>query len=275
MLINVDGIAYFVKIDGKEGAPPVVLLHGFTGDHTTWKGLTETLKDKFLVVAIDLLGHGKTDSPNQPEMYEMDKAAEHINLLLDRLQIDRAHFLGYSMGGRLALGFSITYSDRIRSLMLESSSPGLKTAMEKEARVQSDDALAAKILEKGMKSFVNFWEGIPLFQSQKRLSSEIREQIRSQRLKNDPIGLANSLKGFGTGRQPAFWHGLEKLNIPVLLICGELDGKFRKIAEEMNRILPESKMKEIKNAGHAIHVEEPDKFDTIVKEFLVEQEHLS
>ncbi|RST76531.1 2-succinyl-6-hydroxy-2,4-cyclohexadiene-1-carboxylate synthase [Siminovitchia acidinfaciens] len=275
MLITVDGVLHNVEIYGKRSAPSVILLHGFTGDHTTWKGLGQTLEDSFHVIAIDLLGHGKTVTPEFPERYEMKRAAKDIIHIMDQLQINSAHLLGYSMGGRLALGVAMIFPERIKSLLLESSSPGLKTEKEKEVRIKSDESLAAKILDKGIERFVNYWGNIPLFQTQKNLPVDVQNQIRAQRLKNDPIGLANSLKGFGTGRQPSWWQRLNELKLPVLLICGELDEKFCKIAQEMNQLLPESTLMEIKKAGHAIHVEEPEIFDTIVKEFLMKQEQLS
>ena len=272
MLILLDKVRYNVEITGKKGNPAIILLHGFTGDHTTWKNLSNTLKASFQVVAIDLLGHGKTDSPDWLDRYKMENAAKDIIHLMDLLQIDSAHLLGYSMGGRLALGTAMLYPKRIKTLILESASPGLKTEQEKVSRMQSDDPWQFRILEQGIENFVNYWENIPLFQTQKRLPTDIQNQIRSQRLQNDPNGLANSLKGFGTGRQPSWWHKLQELDVPVLLMSGELDEKFCKIADEMNRLFPKSKTVEIKEAGHAIHVEEPDKFDTIVKKFLIEQD---
>lgn len=275
MLINVDCVLYNIEINGKKGDPPVILLHGFTGDRTTWNNLGQTLKDFYQVITIDLLGHGKTSSPHLWERYEMNKAAKDIIYIMDKLQLDSAHLLGYSMGGRLALGVATMFPERIKSLLLESSSPGLKTEKERKTRIQNDESLAAKILDKGIESFVSYWENISLFQTQKSLPMNVQYQIRTQRLHNDPIGLANSLKGFGTGRQPSLWHTLNEFNLPVLLLCGELDEKFCKIAQEMNQLLPQSTLIEIKKAGHAIHVEEPEIFDTIVEEFLMKQERLT
>lgn len=271
MRINVEGVSYNVVVKGNDDAPAVILLHGFTGDYTTWNSLCGALKDSFRVIAIDLLGHGKTDSPSTPERYEMEHAANDIVQLMDLLRIDHAHLLGYSMGGRLALGVAARYPTRIKSLLLESSSPGLKAEGEKEARIRSDESLATRILEEGIDSFIDYWENIPLFQTQRKLPGPVQEKIRDQRLQNNPVGLANSLKGFGTGKQPSLWQYLDKQQIPVLLMCGSLDRKFCNISEEMDCLLPESTIIEFNQSGHTIHVEEPEKFDTIVKEFLIKQ----
>ena len=113
------------------------------------------------------------------------------------------------------------------------------------------------------------WENIPLFESQKRLPLEKKVNIHNQRLTNSHIGLANSLLGMGTGSQPSWWEELENMTVPVLLITGELDLKFCKIAERMQQRLNNCEWLIINDVGHAIHVEDGDKFGKIVSEFLM------
>lgn len=266
MLISIRGNEYNVSVIGKGEA--IVLLHGFTGDGRTWDDLAPDLSSSRQVVIIDLLGHGKTASPLDSELYTIQRAADDIWAILDRLKIEKAHFLGYSMGGRLALAITVLFPNRVSSLILESTSPGLRSQIEREQRILQDEKLAELILSDGITAFVDKWENIPLFSTQKFLPEKIRMKIKSQRLENNPLGLANSLRGMGTGRQPSFWNELHDLKIPVLILCGELDEKFCAIGNEMERLLPQSKQIIFKGAGHAIHVEEPQKFDTIVKEYL-------
>ncbi|MFD1706733.1 2-succinyl-6-hydroxy-2,4-cyclohexadiene-1-carboxylate synthase [Siminovitchia sediminis] len=275
MRIYVEGISYNVEAEGKADGAPVILLHGFTGDHTTWHYLRKALEKSFYVISIDLLGHGQTDAPMDPKRYEMDQAAKDIIYIMNELRIPKAHLLGYSMGGRLALGIAVMYPERLNSLMLESTSPGLKTESEKLARIRNDETLAKRILGEGIINFVDFWENIPLFQTQKRLPDHIKNEIRTQRLQNTPIGLANSLIGFSTGKQPSLWGELSSMSIPVLIMYGELDQKFCTIAKEMNELVPGAELVKFQHAGHAIHVEVPEKFVTIVMEFLYELEHIS
>jgi 2-succinyl-6-hydroxy-2,4-cyclohexadiene-1-carboxylate synthase len=172
------------------------------------------------------------------------------------------------MGGRLALTFAVNYPEKVRKLILESASPGLRTEAERHERRVQDNKLSEKIRQEGIKNFIDYWENIPLFQSQKSLPEKIRTRIRSQRLANSIDGLANSLNGMGTGVQPSWWDELAHLEMPVLLITGNLDQKFCRIAEEMSKILPNVKWKTAEDAGHAIHVEKPELFGTIVSGFL-------
>src|SRR5690606_32796090 len=117
-----------------------------------------------------------------------------------------------------------------------------------------------KILRDGIEKFVDYWENIPLFKTQKNINILAREQIRQQRLANNPIGLANSLKGMGTGAQPSYWDELAALDMPVLLLCGELDSKFCRISKEMQLLIKNADLVEVNEVGHAIHVEDPKKF---------------
>lgn len=151
---------------------------------------------------------------------------------------------------------------------MESASPGLRTEEERHERRVQDARLADRIRKEGIRDFIGYWENIPLFQSQGNLPEQIRTRIRNQRMANSIVGLANSLNGMGTGSQPSWWGELGNLKMPVLLLTGELDQKFCRIAEEMSKALPNVHWKSVKNAGHAIHVEKPELFGTIVSEFL-------
>jgi 2-succinyl-6-hydroxy-2,4-cyclohexadiene-1-carboxylate synthase len=265
MMLN-DGVHYHIKTEG-DGNSPVLLLHGFTGDSSTWNNLHPYLKG-CKTIAVDLLGHGRTDSPADTDRYRIEKAVEDIKYLLDSLKVEKVNLLGYSMGGRLAVAFAVTYPSRVSSLILESSSPGLKTEEERKQRAEQDDRLAERISTKGMTDFVDYWEGIPLFTSQKSLPAALQAEIRENRLSQNPEGLANSLRGMGTGTQPGYWQELSSLPMEMLFIVGELDNKFCKIAEEMQKTVKRASIEKVSGCGHAIHVEEPEKFGTIVRKFL-------
>lgn len=266
MFITSNGITYHVNVVGE--GEPFVLLHGFTGNQGTWNRITEFLDKNFKCVLIDIIGHGKTDCPNDFSRYHIEKVAKDIIHILDVLEVPKAHIAGYSMGGRLALATAIIYPTRFASLVLESSSPGLRTEEERTARRKSDEILANRIEQEGIESFVDFWENIPLFASQKNLMKEKQLEIRNQRLENDSVGLANSLRGMGTGAQDSYWERLTEIKFPTLLICGELDHKYCKIAEDMSLSMQHAKVKKILGAGHAIHVEQPDIFGKIIIEFV-------
>lgn len=270
MEIKINEVRYSYTESGR--GQTILLLHGFTGSTKTWENLINKLEQNFHVIAIDLLGHGKTDSPIHEERYKMELAAKDLYDFLIKRQIDSVHLLGYSMGGRLALYFALAYPAKISSLILESCTAGLQSEQERYARIEQDNHLSSKILNEGIEAFVNYWENIPLFSTQKKLPSESQVKIKQGRLNQSPIGLSNSLKGMGTGIQPSLWDHLNQIKNPTLLVCGEYDEKFCLIMGKMNEKLKNSEIIKIPDAGHAIHVEQSEKFATIVSGFLLKRE---
>ncbi len=266
-MLLINGVKYHVHIEGV--GQPVLLLHGFTGSMNTWNRFVQDYKHCFQFIRLDLLGHGLTEAPIDPSRYEMQKAAKDIRDILIDLNIKSAHILGYSMGGRLALSFSVLYPEFVRTLILESSSPGLESEEERLSRIHNDEKLARRIRVYGIERFVDDWEKIPLFASQERLPNDKKAEIRQERLSHTSIGLQNSLLGMGTGAQPSYWNDLKEISFPVLLLAGELDKKFVQLASRMQNYLNICQFETINDTGHAIHVEEPKKFGRIVSEFII------
>jgi 2-succinyl-6-hydroxy-2,4-cyclohexadiene-1-carboxylate synthase len=262
----VNGYDVFVEQWHEEARETLVLLHGFTGSTKTWHKVVELLPNSIRIVAVDLMGHGQSAAPEDVNVYSMQKQVELLDQLFTQLQLKEFSLVGYSMGGRVALSYVVQYSARVKQLILESASPGLVLEKERLMRRQADEALAHTILEKGMVSFVDQWENIPLFASQKELPLALQYEIRSERLAQREIGLVNSLRGMGTGVMPPLWEELFNLKMPVTLITGDLDKKFVELNNRMQKNLPNSEHVIIPSVGHAIHVENPIKFATIVNE---------
>jgi 2-succinyl-6-hydroxy-2,4-cyclohexadiene-1-carboxylate synthase len=272
--LTVRGASYHVAEMGQRESgqrEAVLLLHGFTGCHANWHAPMAALSARHRVIAVDLLGHGRTDAPGDPARYAMEHAAADLMAVMTALAEPRFHLLGYSMGGRLALFTALTYGERVRSLVLESASPGLAGADERAARARADEALAASIERDGIAAFVTRWEALPLFASQAHLPDATRARLRAQRLANRPIGLANSLRGMGTGVQPSLWPQLPQVHTPVLLVTGAEDGKFCAIGRQMAEQMPQAQHATIDDAGHTVHLEQPAEYLRVVNEFLRKQ----
>ncbi|MEC2306743.1 2-succinyl-6-hydroxy-2,4-cyclohexadiene-1-carboxylate synthase [Bacillus atrophaeus] len=262
-----DGVCYAVSDHNPNASEAVVCLHGFTGSKDSWTFLDAMFPESRLV-KIDCLGHGETDAPIDGRRYSTSRQVSDLAETFNQLKLHKVKLIGYSMGGRLAYSFAVTFPERVAALVLESTTPGLRTLEERKARIMKDRKLADSILRDGIVSFVNYWESIPLFSSQRLLDESKRDVIRRGRLQNSPIGLANSLTGMGTGSQPSWWDKLEQITAPVLLICGEWDEKFCGINKKVHERLSYSKIKIVKQAGHTVHVEQPRFFGKIVSEFL-------
>ena len=153
---------------------------------------------------------------------------------------------------------------------LEGASPGIEDASERHARRQSDEALAAAIERDGVEAFVSRWEALPLFASQARLPAAVREELRRQRLASDAVGLASSLRGMGAGQQEPLWRRLGEISVPALAIAGGLDEKYSALARRMAAAMPDARAEVVAGAGHAVHLERPEAFATMMRGFLEE-----
>ena len=261
---HINETTYFYECHGS--GPTLVMLHGFTGSTKTWDSFIATYEKKFRLITVDLPGHGQTTQDTPITMAECCQDLDH---LFRKLELEQFYLLGYSMGGRTALAYALQYPEQIAGLILESASPGLRTTVERMARKKHDEQLAMTLETKGLTHFINYWENIPLFSTQKQLNTAVRNKIRWEREAQRNTGLAASLRGMGTGSQPSFWKQLPMLGMPVLLLAGSLDVKFVKIQQDMAQALPNAVKNIIFDAGHAIHVEQPEIFGKIVTEFIL------
>lgn len=269
MRIMCGDVAYNVTIVG-QGAP-IIFLHGFTGSYESWARISTPLSEHYTTICVDLLGHGESSKPANSQRYTMPNVADDLCHICDELHISNAHVVGYSMGGRLALYWALHKPHYVKTLILESASPGLKREAERLARQKSDNLLAARIEAEGIEAFVAYWETLPLWESQQVLPPAVRHSLRQQRLKNSSIGLATSLRGMGTGQQPSLWDSLIGFTKPVLLIAGLLDKKYTQIAQKMDALFPASELCLINGAGHNVHLEAPESVISAIDDFLSRQ----
>ena len=265
MRLSVNGVTYHVE---KQGSGPAVLfLHGFTGSGATWTPHLAGLKG-FTTVRLDFLGHGRSDAPADVRRYDMEACVDDVLALQNRLGIRRCAIVGYSMGGRVAMRVALQAPERLWALVLESASPGIADPTDRRIRATQDARLAERIKNDGVAAFADYWQALPLFASQSRLSEATRQALRRQRLQHTAKGLANSLQGLGAGRQEPVLQRLRSLRPPVLLLAGALDDKYCQLAHEMTAMLPCSRVHVVANAGHAVHLEQPAAFDAVLRDFL-------
>ncbi len=241
-------------------ATRLVLIHGFTQNAGCWPdiaGPLATAEATREVVAVDAPGHGQ-------------RAAVAAGLwetaALLAAEGGPADYLGYSMGGRIALHLALAFPRVVRKLVLVSATPGIEDERERAERRAADEALAAELERTGdVAGFLDRWLAGPLFAGLPRDRAGL-----DARLTNTAAGLASSLRLCGTGCQDNLWPRLRELAMPVLVIAGGMDSKYAAIAERMAAALPDARLVVIPGAGHAAHLEQPASFVAVVDEFLRE-----
>ncbi len=247
-------------VSGSGVGPPLILLHGFTGSAEAWgDALLERLAATHRrVVAVDLIGHGKSARSADPERYRLHEVVGDVARVQEELVGEPAIWIGYSMGARIALAAAALGLAPQRGLVIESGSPGLPDQVQRGDRVTADEMRAAQLEREGIEPFVDRWLAQPLFSTQRALPPDVRARERARRLAQDPVSLAACLRGLGLGRQPSVWHRLSSIDVPALFLAGALDRKFADLARLMSARVPNVHHVEVPGAGHAVHLERAD-----------------
>jgi 2-succinyl-6-hydroxy-2,4-cyclohexadiene-1-carboxylate synthase len=167
------------------------------------------------------------------------------------------------MGGRLCLHLAVVRPDLVRRLVLLSTTAGIEDPAERAARRAADDDLAASIERDGVDAFLARWLALPLFATLPPDAAGADDRRR-----NTASGLASSLRLAGAGTQEPLWDRLGTLDMPVLVVAGALDAKYVAIAERLAGLVPHATLDVVDGAGHAVHLERPDVFASVLDDWL-------
>ncbi len=262
----------------RPSAAPLILLHGFAQSSASWDAVARKLAATGRpIYALDLVGHGESERPADACAYALDAQGEAL-LSFARMVADREGarpaVLGYSMGGRVTLAALRRDPRAFAAVVLEAAGFGPATQAERDAATERDAACAARLRADGLEAFMDFWEQLPLFASQRDLPPDVRERLRAGRMANDAEALARTFEQAGQHVMPSRAETLETLAVlraggtPLLYLAGERDEKYRALAAQAAEagatvcIIP--------GAGHNAHLEAPAAFVQEVSLFLGE-----
>lgn len=251
--------------------PALVCLHGFAQRGESWRAVAALLAQRgWEVVAPDLTA--LTDGAGGP----FDAVCGGVTTLVRdvfRHTGRRPILVGYSMGGRIALEAAIR-AQRLRdgadellpisALVLESAGLGPADDGEREELRRRNEGWAARVRDEGVEAFMDWWEALPLFASQRSLPDDVRAALRARRLGNDPATLTLELSGWGQHHQAgkadalACLDGLAARGVASAYLAGAIDRKYRAIAEEVRAASPATTVRVVPSVGHNIHLEDPE-----------------
>lgn len=237
--------------------PPLLLLHGWMGSCEDYAEIIERLRSRFYCIAIDLPGHGKTEVIGGDIGYDFINTASGIIQLLDSLEIERCSIAGYSFGGRLAFYLALEFPDRFDRVLLESTSPGLATAADRQARIIHDRQIIDRLNNSEFSNFIRDWYQQSIFigiNEHSNFPNLIQRRIATNRVSN----LAKSLQHAGLGMQPYLGDRLKLHPKPISLLVGALDRKFVNIGRDLEQMCATIDLKIIPNCSHNIHFEQPE-----------------
>ncbi len=237
-----------------------MLVHGFTQTSASWAPVARELEADFEVVTPDLPGHGRSPMPERGSgLIETARALGEAG--------GRAGYVGYSLGGRCCLHLALQAPGLVERLVVVGAHPGISDETGRRLRHAEDERRAAE-LERGgdaiVPEFLHDWLAGPLFA---HLTEE--QADRPSRLSNSAAGLAASLRTVGTGTQAPLSERLGELEMPVLVVVGALDDKFRPLAAQtVEAIGRNARLAVVAGTGHAVCFERPVAFVETVREFL-------
>lgn len=251
--------------------PALVCLHGFAQRGESWRAVAALLAQRgWEVAAPDLtaLAGGAGDP--------FDAVCDGVTTFVRdvfRQTGRRPILVGYSMGGRIALEAAIR-AQRLRdgadellpisALVLESAGLGPADDGEREELRRRNEGWAARVRDEGVEAFMDWWEALPLFASQRSLPDDARAALRAGRLGNDPATLALELSRWGQHHQVgkadalACLDGLAARGVASAYLAGALDRKYRAIVEEVRAASPATTVRVVPSVGHNIHLEDPE-----------------
>ena len=299
----VDGMPWTVRVAGR--GRPVLLLHGFSGSGLSWAGLAG-LGDRFRAIVPDLPGHGTTGwegsrdgatgdhvdrgdaappaapvgdpsrtsagdaaLPDPRPRASVERTADDLAVITRRLGAERVDVVGYSMGARIALRLAVVHPDAVRRLVLEAPSAGIVDPDARAARAAADVERARFVVEEGIEAFAARWEAEPVLAGEAALPPSARRRQRAIRRANAPLGIAASLVYGGQGVMEPLHARLAEVGAPTLVVVGTED-PARARAEEIAAGIRGARLAAVPGAGHAPHLERPDRFHALVLDFLTE-----
>ncbi|HSW42421.1 MAG TPA: alpha/beta fold hydrolase [Patescibacteria group bacterium] len=283
--MQVAGMAWTLHVAGR--GRPVLFLHGFSGSSRSWAGLAG-LGSRVRAIVPDLPGHGATGweggpepdagpadegtaagSPDRRSRASVERTADDLAAIVRRLGAPRVDVVGYSMGARIALRLAVAQPDAVGRLVLEAPSAGIADQAARAARVAADAERARLVVNEGVEAFAARWEAEPVLAGEAALPAVDRARQAAIRRSHVPLGLAASLIHAGQGAMEPLHDRLPAVGAPTLVIVGS-DDPARARAEEVAAAIPAARLAVVPGAGHAPHLERPDRFHALLFDFLTE-----
>ncbi len=244
--IHRDGVRVYYNAVGE--GPAILLTNGYNLTSYMWRGLVDALSDRHRVITWDVRGHGRSDSPSEPDAYSQTLALGDMAAILDAEGVKDAILAGHSMGGYLSLAFHVEHPARVRALILIGTGPGYRDAKARDGWNRHAEGRARYFEKHGIENLGEF-EGH---------GGENRSAT----------GLALAARGILTQHDSRVIDSVAKIRIPTLVIAGSEDVDFLRGMEFLATRIPGARKIFLPDAGHLPNIEQPRAFNSAVRQFL-------
>ena len=251
---------------GRPTNPSIVFLHGFLGAGSDWGEIAAPLAEDYFCVCPDLPGHGANITRDFDAQLSIPQLALELRALCAALSLSAPIVVGYSLGGRVALAAAVRHPEIMQALMLESTSAGLDTEAERQARAATDDARAAVLLADGIAAFMRTWYAAPLFESL-QMRPQLLAKLQAARMCNDARWMSKVVSELSPGRAASVWAELPSVRLRTLLLAGALDVRYTESAQRMCAAMPNAICTVVADAGHNVHLEQPTAYIQALRDY--------
>lgn len=264
-----DGVRLHYEETGS--GTPVIFVHEFAGDHRSWEPQMRFFGQRYRAITYAARGYTPSDIPEDVTKYSQARAADDIAAVLNHLKINKAHVVGLSMGGFATLHFGFRHPDRALSLCVAGCGYGAEKGQSTKFRAEAE-AIAAFLDEQGAEAFAEKYAYGPTrvqFENKNpRGFAEFKRMLAEQ----SALGHRNTQLGVQRER-PSLYDLVDQMkaiNVPTLILTGDEDWPCLQPALLMKQTIPTSALSVMPNCGHTINIEDPDQFNRLVSEFLIQ-----
>ena len=241
-----------IHVWGAADAPAVLLSHSIMASSMMWERQCALLAQKgFRAIAVDTRGHGGSDAPPPP--YSMDDLAADTVAVMDALKIDRAHYIGLSLGGMSGFGLGIRHGERLHSMIIcdaRADAPAPFAAVWDDrmaaARANGCQALADSTSER--------WFGREFLDRNPAIAKRFHDTISATSV-DGLVGTAQAIQGLN------YLQDVHRIKVPVTLVVGAKDVPLPDALADIQTRIAGAKMEVIPDAGHLPNIDQPDAFD--------------
>jgi pimeloyl-ACP methyl ester carboxylesterase len=250
---------------------PIVFVHEFAADHRSWEPQMRHFGQRHRCITFSARGYPPSDVPEKTESYSQNRATDDIAAVMDHLKIDKAHVVGLSMGGFATLHFGFRHPSRALSLVVAGCGYGAEK--DQQARFRAEVEVVAKALkEEGMAKFAEKYAYGPTRVQFENKDPRGFAQFKKELGEHSALGSANTQVGV-QGQRPSLYDLLDKMRamtVPTLVLTGDEDWPCLAPSVLMKREIPSAALAVMPNCGHTINLEDPDLFNQIVGDFIVQ-----
>ena len=266
-----DGVKLYYEESG--AGAPIVFVHEFAADHRSWEMQVRHFGQRYRCITFSARGYPPSEVPKSPNKYSQERATDDIASVMDHLGIKKAHIVGLSMGGFATLHFGFRHPRRALSLVV--AGVGYGAEKEQQAKFKGEVEVVAKsLLGEGMEAFAGKYAYGPTRVQFENKDPRGFAQFKKELGEHSALGSANTQIGV-QGRRPSLYDltsGMRKINVPTLVLTGDEDWPCLAPSVLMKREIPTAALSVMPNCGHTINLEDPDLFNRIVGDFIVQVE---